>query len=106
MEPFLTPAIFPASVLPLLISHMENPKASSTADHELSRSLMQFDNVPGAIQLERLPFNAMFRIHNGKLFQKKERLRKRFRCISLKDGKVYLISPVAIVLPFTSSVSG
>lgn len=105
MNPFLTPAVFPDSILPSLIRHMENPKASTTTDPELLRSIMQFDYTSGVIHLEELPMDAMFRIHNGKLFQKKEKLRKRYRCISLKDGRIYLISPVASVSPFTSSVS-
>jgi len=105
MNPLLTPVAFPDSILHSLIRYMENPRASTNSDPELSRSLMQFDNLSGEIHLEELSMDAIFRIHNGKLFQKKERLRKRYRCVSLKDGKVYLISPVATVFPSTPSVS-
>jgi SprT protein len=105
MKPFLTPEVFPHSVLQLLIPHMENPKASASADSGLSRLLMQFDQPSGGVHLEELPQDAFFRIHNGKLFQKKDLLRKRYRCLSLTDGRVYLINPVAIVYPSASTVS-
>ena len=38
-------------------------------------------------------------ISNGRVFEKGERLRKRFRCTEKKTGLVYLFSPVYEVKP-------
>ncbi len=103
MDPFLTSDVFPDSVLYYLGLHMKNPKASSSSDPDLSRALSKFDYPSGGMLLEELPNDATFRIYNGKLFQKKERLRKRYRCISIKDGRVYMINPVVTVFPSASS---
>lgn len=104
MNPFLSPNVFPDSILRPLKQYMKNPKASTTSDPELSRSLSLFDHPSSGINLEELPMDAMFLIYNGKLFQKKERLRKRYRCISIKDGRIYMISPVATVYPSPASL--
>jgi len=80
---------------------MKNPKASATSDPALSRALKEYDQPSGGLCLEELPVNAVFYLHNGKKFRKGERLRKRFKCTSIPGGRLYLISPVAIV--FTES---
>jgi len=102
MQPFLTPEIFPSahpSLLDALSKHMENPKASGSVDPALSRLLKQYDPALQGIHLEDLPVNSVFRIHNGKLFQKKGKLRKRYSCLCLQTKRTYLISPVALVYP-------
>ena len=34
---------------------------------------------------------------NGRTFRKLERIRKRYRCIEIKTGLIYLFSPIAEV---------
>ncbi|MEI6456242.1 MAG: SprT-like domain-containing protein [bacterium] len=97
MEPMLNPWVFPLELLSELTRHMKNPKASATSDPALSRALKEHDQPSGGLYLEELPVNAVFRLHNGKRFRKMERLRKRYKCISIDDGRVYLISPIAVV---------
>jgi hypothetical protein len=97
MEPLLNPWVFPPELLSELSRHMKNPKASATSDPALSRALKEYDQPSGGLCLEELPVNAIFHLHNGKRFRKGERLRKRYKCVSLNDGRAYLISPVAIV---------
>jgi SprT protein len=97
MEPLLNPWVFPLELLSELTRHMKNPKASATSDAALSRALKEYDQPSGGLYLEELPVNAVFRLHNGKRFRKMERLRKRYKCISLDDGRAYLISPIAVV---------
>ena len=46
-----------------------------------------------------LPQDAVFSIHNGRRFIKQEKVRTRFRCKDLKNGRIYLISPLAKVHP-------
>ena len=47
-----------------------------------------------ATLVEELPPNTLFKTHDGKVFQKGEKARKRFKCVELATGKLYLFSPV------------
>jgi hypothetical protein len=44
--------------------------------------------------VEEVAINELFRTHDGRVFKKGEKLRKRFKCTEVKTGKVYLFSPV------------
>jgi hypothetical protein len=44
--------------------------------------------------IEEIPVNTLFRIKGGRVFQKGEKLRKRFKCREIATGKLYLFSPV------------
>ena len=98
MLPLIRPEIFPSKLLPLLASHFRNPKASSSTDARLSLALQQFDEQ----QLEKtyvfqLPVGSIFRIYNGKLYKKGNKRIKRYECVEVKTGKVYLFQPNAEV---------
>ncbi len=99
MEPYLNNEVFPGDILPVLVQYLENPKASSSADHHLSKVLKKFDPPDATIRLEELPFDAVFTLHGRKTFQKKEKIRTRFRCICLNTDRVYLVSAGAPVEP-------
>jgi SprT protein len=57
--------------------------------------------TPGAVEslLGDLPPDAVFSLHNGRRFIKKEKVRTRFRCQDMRNGRIYLISPLAKVHP-------
>ncbi|AWM13171.1 SprT-like domain-containing protein [Flavobacterium sp. NRK F10] len=99
MVPFIRPEVFPNQLLPLLARHFRNPKASSDTDATLSLALKQFDEKEenGKIYVFELPYGAHFRIHNGKVFKKIALRVKRYECIELKTGRVYLFQPNAEV---------
>lgn len=99
MDPYLHHQVFPNDVLTVLIQYMENPKASSSADHHLSRALKKYDPADATLRLEVLPFDAVFTLHGKKTFQKKEKVRTRYRCICLNTNRVYLVSAGAPVIP-------
>jgi hypothetical protein len=99
MEPYLNNEVFPGDILPVLVQYLENPKASSSADHHLSKVLKKFDPPDATIRLEELPFDAVFTLHGRRTFQKKEKIRTRFRCICLNTDRVYLVSAGAPVEP-------
>lgn len=99
MKPFLDPGVFPDDILPSLTRYLENPKASSTADHRLSRALKRHDPPDNTRRLEELPFNAEFSLHGRRFFRKKEKQRTRFRCICLQTGREYMVSAHAPVEP-------
>ena len=98
MLPFIRPEIFPAKLLPLLARHFKNPKASSTTDAKLSITLQQFDvKHTDKTYVFELPLGSVFRIYNGKMFKKGNRRVKRYECVELDTGRMYLFQPNAEV---------
>jgi len=98
MQPYLQTGVFPPDLHKILFHHLENPKASSSADHHLSRALKKYDPPDETIRLELLPFDAVFTLHGRRTFQKKEKVRTRYRCICLNTGRIYLVSAGAPVV--------
>lgn len=97
MLPFIRPEIFPNQLLPLLARHFKNPKASSDTDATLSLALKQFDVKTDKSYVFELPYGSMFRIYNGKIFKKGAQRVKRFECVEVSSGKIYLFNPNAEV---------
>ncbi len=98
MKPFIMSGIFPGDIQLAIIKYMDNPAASSCTDLHLFRILKQYDAKPNhAYTVEQLQENAIFSLQNGRIFQRKEKIRKRYRCIEVKTQRVYLFSPVAEV---------
>tara|TARA_R110002167_G_scaffold218932_2_gene423545 strand:+ start:4280 stop:4831 length:552 start_codon:yes stop_codon:yes gene_type:complete len=98
MLPFIRPEIFPSQLLPILAQHFKNPKASSSTDARLSIALKHF-NVQQSENsyVFELPKGSVFKIYNGKLFRKGNKRTKRYECMELATGKVYLFQPNAEV---------
>jgi len=97
MLPFLRPEIFPVDLLPLLAKHFKNPKASSDTDTQLALALKQFNEPNDKIYVFELPLGKAFKLYNGKVFKRGEKRRKRFECVEVKTGKLYLFNPNAEV---------
>ncbi|NHF60973.1 sprT domain-containing protein [Flavobacteriaceae bacterium TP-CH-4] len=98
MLPFIRPEIFPSKLLPLLAKHFRNPKASSSTDAQLSIALKQYDaQQTDKTYVFELPLGSIFRIYNGKCFKKGNKRVKRYECVDLATGKVYLFQPNAEV---------
>ena len=92
---FLEMNIFPADILTSLRSSLHNLPASSCADETLMRVLRRYDKKEdGMLLVEELPDGALFVLDDGKVFKKGQRLRKRFQCVEVKTGKLYLFSPI------------
>jgi len=95
LDQFLQQNIFPADIERELLQSLKNPAASSCAEDGLLRVLRNYDEGEKPKQLvEDIMANGLFRTSDGRVFQKKEKLRKRFKCIEVKTGKLYLFSPV------------
>lgn len=92
---FLLKKIFPPDINKALLKTLQNPAASSCADVSLLRVLHQYDQkIEGMSLIETLPQGTVFTIKGGRQFRKEEKVRKRFKCIELATGKMYLFSPV------------
>ena len=98
MVPFIRPEIFPHSVLPLVANHFRNPTASSDTDARLAYALKQFDErKPDILFIHELPTGSLFRIKNVKIFRKNGLRVKRYECLEIKTGKLYLFNANAEV---------
>lgn len=97
MLPFIRPEVFPHQLLPLLARHFRNPSASSDTDTTLSLALKQYDKASDKNYIFEVQYGALFRIHNGKVFQKGALRTKRYECVEVKSGRMYLFNPNAEV---------
>jgi len=99
MVPFIRPEVFPTELLPLLAHHFRNPKASSSTDAHLAIALKGYDAVQHSERsyVFEVPMGSIFRIYNGKLFKKGNKRTKRYECIELATGRLYLFQPNAEV---------
>lgn len=104
MLPFLRPEIFPTELLPLLAKHFKNPKASSDSDAKLSLALKQYNEVNDATYVFEVPIGENFKLYNGRIFKRGKQRRKRFECIEVKTGKLYLFNPNAEVELLTKDI--
>ena len=104
MLPFLRPEIFPDRLLPYLARHFKNPKASSSTDTALALALKFYD--PAAEEgnfVFEIPEGSLFRISNGRIFRKGICKVKRYQCMEVATGKLYLFQPHAEVELITES---
>ncbi len=97
MLPYLHPKIFPSELLPLLALHFKNPKASSDTDTKLSLALKQFNTPNNKNFIFEIPFGEKFRLHNGKIFERGNKRVKRYECLEVSTGRLYLFNPNAEV---------
>ena len=97
MVPFNRPEIFPSNLLPLLARHFKNPKASSDTDEKLSLALKQYDEQNDKNYIFEIPNGSVFRISNGKIFKKIDQRVKRYECVEINSGRIYLFNPNAEV---------
>ena len=91
MLPFLNPEIFPSDLLPLLARHFKSPKASSDTDVDLALALKQFDAPNNRTYIFEVPKGSDFKLYNGKVFKMGNKRVKRFECLELKTGRLYLM---------------
>jgi len=98
MVPFIRPEVFPSQLLPIIANHFKNPKASSSTDARLSIALKTFDMEERKHSyVYELPMGSVFRLYNGKLYKKGKKKVKRYECVELATGRLYLFQPNAEV---------
>ncbi|MFT5078227.1 MAG: SprT protein [Saprospiraceae bacterium] len=97
MLPYINPSIFPQQLLPLIALHFKNPKASSDTDARLSLALKQYDPPNDKNYIFEIPAGGSFRLYNGKIFRRGNKRVKRYECVEIATGRVYLFNPNAEV---------
>ncbi|MCB9262304.1 MAG: SprT-like domain-containing protein [Flavobacteriales bacterium] len=96
LSPFLTNGTFPEDVSSALSSYIQNPAAASCVDLRLSKSLKRYDHKPSKI-LDDIEVGTKFKLPNGMVFEKGQRVRKRYKCLNLHNKRLYFVSSVAEV---------
>ncbi len=92
---FLQAKVFPSDIENELLATLHNPAASSCAEEGLMRVLRKYNQQKaGHMLIEDIPENKFFKIKDGRVFIKGQRMRKRFRCEEVGTKKVYLFSPI------------
>jgi len=104
MLPFLNPDIFPLELLPMLAQHFKNPKATSDTDTKLALALKKYDEPNGKTYIFDVPFGTLFKLYNGRIFKMGPLRVKRYECLEVKTGKLYLFNPNAEVEPIASVI--
>jgi hypothetical protein len=92
---FIEHNIFPDDIKRSLLDSLHDPAASSCSDENLLRVLKRYDEKQThLVFVEKMPEGSLFKTHDGKVFRKGEKIRKRYRCEEIKTKKIYLFSPI------------
>lgn len=95
LKDFLLPSIFPVDLLHALRQSMHDLPASSCSDEKLMRVLRNYDiRENGLVLVEQIDEGKVFDAGKGKMFKKGKKLRKRYQCVEVATGKLYLFSPI------------
>lgn len=92
---FLLHKLFPTDVEKALLKSLQNPAATTCGEEHLTRVLRKYDVAQkknGLKLVEELKDGNLFRTKDGRVFKRMEKLRKRYKCIELKTGTVYLFN--------------
>jgi hypothetical protein len=100
LEEFIPLKVFPADVLTALKKNLHDLPASSCADENLMRVLRRYDeDKEGLMLVEQIPEGGCFSLEDERIFRKGKKLRKRYQCVEVATGKLYLFSPIYEVKP-------
>lgn len=90
MMPYLEGGIFPAVLEKKLSQHLKSAAASTCSDPELYKLLSSYDKVLKHY-VDEVEQGDPFMLKGGRLFIKGKKLRKRYECVDMENGKTYLI---------------
>jgi SprT protein len=95
LKDFMNEEIFPHDLLRTLRESLHDLPASSCSDEKLMRVLRKYDDNPnGLVMVEEIGEGHVFDAGKGKMFRKGKKLRKRYQCVEIATGKLYLFSPI------------
>ena len=101
LKQFCHLGVFPKDLESLLMSHANNPRASSFSDVKLLLALKKYDSNVNVFHLFELNENGRFKLGNGKIYSKGKKRRSRILCQELSSKKHYLIHVMAEVTPLS-----
>ena len=92
---FLLHKLFPPDIERALLRSLQNPAASTCGEEHLTRVLRRYDahkEKNGKWMIEELTEGILFRTKDGRIFKRMEKLRKRYKCVEVKTGTIYLFN--------------
>ncbi len=93
LKEYLLKSIFPEPLALAIKNSLANPGASTCADIPLQMALKKFDKKQdGFLMVDELQQGQLFRIADGRIFERGEKLRTRYKCKELSSKKYYLFS--------------
>ncbi len=100
MKPVMGRGVFPLEI-EKEIDHFVFVTKASGSELKLKRLLRAYDPArdDNNVTIETITEGSCFRTHDGRIFIKGERLRKRFKCECLTDKRFYLFSPLCMIEP-------
>lgn len=94
---FVSKNIFPDDIKLELSKTLHNPAATTCGEVALQRVLMRYDEQqPGTTTVEQLAPGTMF-LYDGEMYERRQLLRKRIRCLQVRTGVPYNFSPICQV---------
>lgn len=100
---FIEAGIFPDDLRVHLQHSLIKGSASSCTDVNLYRILKRYDHkARSVLHLEDIKEGQLFQVNGTVLFRKGPKLRKRYRCKNLINGREYMVHPLAEVIPVES----
>lgn len=101
--PFLKANIFPTQLQQAFMQSLNRGHATSCTDINLYRALQAYNEDSTEItRVEDLPLGSLFLINKKTLFKKGPRLRKRYKCINMTNGREYMVHPLAEITEYTA----
>jgi len=95
LKDFLEMKIFPEDIRHHLKHSVNDLPASSCSDETLMRLLRKYDiDADGLVLVEQVPEGHLFDIGEGRVFKRGKKLRKRFQCVEVETGRLFLFSAV------------
>ena len=101
LEQFVKAEIFPPEIAKEINNHLQKPGYSTATDHELTVALRKYDSQSALPTLDELLPGSVFELSNRR-FKLGEKLRKRYICTDLANGRKYRVHALAQVKPITS----
>ena len=96
MEPVLDKMFFDENTRKHLCAYLKDPKASSYANIELKKCLLDFKH---GVYLEDLREGVSFKMKTGRVFKLIEKKRSRAKCLDLSNNRLYSIHQGVNVTP-------
>lgn len=93
-QPFFDNEIFPADIENSLKNSLQKGNASSCIDLDLFRSIKAYNVEQDTLHVEDLDQGSYFML-NKKLFRKGPKLRKRYKCLNIDNGREYMVHALA-----------
>lgn len=90
---FIENKVFPADIENELVATLHNPGASSCSEEGLVRILRNYDpKKDNLTMIEAVAVSNLFKLKDGRVFKKGERLRKRYKCEEIATKRFFLFS--------------